>query len=156
MGAWGQAAFQNDLALDILEEISELDSAAKAEKIREVLTEGLESAPDNAPLAHEVIAAATLLAIVLPGGLALVIELPDADERLSASIDPDDQQYANDEWFPALLRSPGVDLIELALRSVNHVTAVDSDWRSVWGDRDRELALEEVGKVIAVLERAVR
>ncbi|MEU4164065.1 DUF4259 domain-containing protein [Actinoplanes sp. NPDC026670] len=155
MGAWGMAPFQNDRAVDLLEELGELDTVARTLRIREVFMEGINSDSDDAPLAFEVVAAAALIGIILPGGLALDRDLPEGDERLTSCIDPEDEGYATDDWRPALLRSPGPELIELAIAAVRHVTGMDSQWRDVWGG-NRDRAIEEMQKVLAILEAAVR
>lgn len=117
--------------------------------------EGLASIPDNAPLAHEVVAAAALIALPLPGGLVAIRVHPAGDDGMWGDFDPDDEDNADDEWTPALLRSPSAGLIKLAITSALHVTGVDSQWRSVWVlDSDRDEAVERVAQAVAVLERA--
>ncbi|MEU7821541.1 DUF4259 domain-containing protein [Catellatospora sp. NPDC049133] len=155
MGAWSAAPFGNDRALDLLEELAELDDLGKSDLLGDVFREGLASVADNPPLAHEVVAAAALIALALPGGLVSISRHPAGDDDGFGDFDPADEGNAEEEWTPALLRSPEAGLIGQAIAAVLHVTGADSEWRSVWMlEADRDEAIERVALVVAVLERA--
>lgn len=135
--------------MDLLEELAELDGGGKEFLLREILSRAL--VPGEPVEAHEVVAAAALVALALPGGMVAV------SPTLEGDFDPDDQENAEDEWTSAFLGDPDAALTELAIASLLSVTGEGGRWREVWVvSQDRDEALRRVTLVVAVLNSALR
>jgi alpha-glucosidase len=120
MGTWGVHPFGSDTALDFLDLISTLSPQARLELILRTLQSASYDSPalDSVSLPEEVIAAASIVAVNLPGGE----ELPwnDEYEGLRGSLP-----------MPVSIevRTLAYDALELAL-------PVDGWWWQSWVDTD--------------------
>ncbi|MFG2104417.1 DUF4259 domain-containing protein [Micromonospora echinaurantiaca] len=130
VGTWGPHPFDNDQALDLFDELAEMDEQEKAEHLRELFGDVLGPPTGRQLWPKEVIAGAALIALALPGGAAVVDEEGDYDK--------DAEENADDDWAAVLLSAPSRDLISLALEALRVVTMPGSQWYASWGpDEDR-------------------
>ncbi|GAA0522446.1 hypothetical protein Ade02nite_81780 [Paractinoplanes deccanensis] len=133
MGTWASGPFENDQALDLLTELSELDDDEKEQHLRGLFADALEASPSERVWPKEVIAGAALVALALPGGAAVI-----GDEGNDYDPDEDDDE----ELSSALLRRPSGELAGLALRAMNEIIRPDGEWYSSWIREDeRDVAL---------------
>jgi hypothetical protein len=148
VGTWGPGPFSNDQALDLCDELGDMDDDEKAERLRAIFANAVSSSTAERIWSSEVVAAAALVALALPGG-AVVVHEEDGD------FDPGAGENADDEWTPAILRRPDAALSNLALEAVQAVTRAGSEWHSTWvGDDDRDAALERVSDIARILRAA--
>jgi hypothetical protein len=148
VGTWGPGPFSNDQALDLCDELGDMDGDEKAERLRAIFASAVSSLPAEHVWSSEVVAAAALVALALPGGV-VVVSGQDGD------FDPDAAENADDEWTPAILRRPDAALRELALEAVQAVTRVGNEWHRTWvRDDDRDAALERVSEIVRILRAA--
>jgi hypothetical protein len=125
-----------------------MDDDEKAERLRAIFANAVSSAPDERFWSSEVVAAAALVALALPGG-AVVVHGEDGD------FDPDADENADGEWTPAILRRPDAALSSLALEAVQAVTRAGGEWHRTWvRDDDRDAALERVSDIVRILRAA--
>ena len=127
VGTWGKGPFDNDVATEWADELSDASEAARVE----MLEEALRAAADETDFldkeaAFEAVAAAAVVATQVPGG-------PDFD-AFGADLALDDELD-----LPA-------ELPELALRALDRVVDEDSAWRSTWDEAD------ELDEALAVLD----
>ncbi|MFJ8580371.1 DUF4259 domain-containing protein [Micromonospora sp. NPDC093277] len=149
MGTWSSGPFDNDQAMDLLDELAEMDEDQKAEHFREVFTNALSSSPSERVWPKEVVAAAAVVALALPGG-AVVVNFEEGD------FDPDAEENAEDEWSAAILREPGSALAGLALEALSGVTRAGGEWFSSWLlEDDRDAAVVRVDSIARVLRSAI-
>lgn len=97
----------------------------------------------------EVVAAASLIALVLLGG-SVVFDPESADDH-----DPEAVENADDEWLDALLPEPGGELIMLASQALQVVADPDSKWSTDWLCGDDEEA-EWLASIVRVLNEGAR
>ncbi|MBB5869708.1 hypothetical protein F4553_003087 [Allocatelliglobosispora scoriae] len=128
MGTWGYGPFDNDTAADWMADLEEAGRRERITMVREVLkaTVAEEEFLDGA-LAAEAIAAATVVAALLPGG-----------EELESGFDEDIFGEPDDN-------GPHVpeDLPGLAQAALDRALGGDSEWVKMWldsGEIDNALA----------------
>lgn len=129
MGAWGVGPFENDDALDFLDELSELPA--------EKLTSRLEAALDlqdedylELPEASAAIAAAGLIAVA--GGAAF----DDLDEDVVELVRTGALQDN------ARLRA-------LALTALTRVTGESSEWQELWSESEGDAVIADLRSALA-------
>ncbi|WP_033342634.1 DUF4259 domain-containing protein [Catenuloplanes japonicus] len=112
MGAWGSGPFENDIALDWRDALQRSVTGDRAGLIRNALV-----SPDllTYGAAAEAIAAATVVAAILPGGQAL----------FDASGLPEEEAHR----IPTTADTPA-----LALRALDTVVTDESEWRRLWSE----------------------
>ncbi|WP_346533903.1 DUF4259 domain-containing protein [Micromonospora sp. DPT] len=142
MGTWGRGPFDNDQALDLVDELSDMGDAEKADYLREIFTDALNPTPNKEIWPKEVTAAAALIAMMLPGGAVAADPEQEGDYELDAE----------DDWFTALLLHPGPDLRALAYDALRAITSPQSQWFKSRSD-DREIDatmawLDNIGRVL--------
>ncbi|MGW0436224.1 DUF4259 domain-containing protein [Micromonospora sp. NPDC003197] len=148
VGTWSSGPFDNDHAMDLLDELAEMNDREKAEYLREIFTNALGLSSTERVWPKEVVAAAALIALALPGG-AVVVMYEEGD------FESDAEENADEEWSIAILREPGVALARLALDALMEVTRPEGRWFLGWLlDSDRDAALNHVEAVARVLRAA--
>jgi hypothetical protein len=111
VGTWGPGAFDNDDALDLLDALSEQDTAARRQVLERIFHEAREH-PENLNFtlgAAEVVAAAAVAAAGLPVGGAVAQEITRHDYDLIALVIPGSDPELADAAFTALLNTTGRD-----------------------------------------------
>lgn len=142
MGTWGTGPFSSDGALDLLDELAELEQEDRVAELARIL-----SVVNNNPellmkevYPDEVVAAAALVAISLPGG---------------AKIADSQREAVANELSAAALSSPAYELAESALSALLSVAGPDGLWLRGWTDEEKMAsAIQAVGQLRAVLESA--
>ncbi|WP_092541721.1 DUF4259 domain-containing protein [Actinoplanes derwentensis] len=121
LGTWNPGPFGNDSAADLLDLAASEEPGARAEFIREMLDEGLRLAAGESVdlFPEDVVAAANLVAISVPGGLERLVEEQETGRFIKSMI-------------------PGVDqtLVALALKSLFAMAVPGNDWYDTWFDSD--------------------
>ena len=141
MGTWGPHPFDNDQALDLFDELAEMDEQEKAEHFRQLFGDVLDPPTGKQLWPKEVVAGAALIALALPGGAAVVDEEGDYDK--------DAEENADDDWATALLSAPSLDLTSLALKALRAVTMPGSQLYASWVlDEDRMRHVATIAKVL--------
>jgi len=143
MGTFGTGPFSSDGALDLLEELGELPKAERRDELARRLSAVVEGSPAvmHGRYADEVVAAAALVAISLPGGDRILNAQP-------ASV--------ADELMGALLSDPAIELARPALAALESVAGSQGSWFRGWIDAERQTAAEQVIEDLRlVLEGAV-
>ncbi|MEU4564119.1 DUF4259 domain-containing protein [Actinoplanes sp. NPDC023936] len=122
MGTWNPGPFGSDAAADLLDLAAAEDPGARGEFIREMLNDGLRLAAgeDVDLFPEDVVAAANLVAISVPGGLERLVVEGEQTARLTNSVIPD------------------VDpsLAALALESLRAMAVPGNDWYDTYFDSD--------------------
>ncbi|SCE79697.1 protein of unknown function (DUF4259) [Micromonospora viridifaciens] len=154
MGTWGDGPFDNDQAMDIIGELAEMEESERREHLQKLFATVLDpsSAPADAEIPFwpkEVIAAASLIALVLPGGSVVF------DPENSDDYGPEAEENADDEWLDALLPEPGGELIRLASEALQVVADPDSKWFTDWVCGDDEEA-EWLASIVRILSDSAR
>lgn len=154
MGTWGDGPFDNDQAMDIIGELGELEEDERRKHIQALFATVLDPslAPADAEVPFwpkEVVAAASLIALVLPGGAVVF------DPQSSDDYDPEAEENADDEWLVALLPEPDGELIKLASGALQVVADPGSKWFTDWLCGDDEEA-EWLARIIRVLNDGAR
>ncbi|MBO3742304.1 DUF4259 domain-containing protein [Actinoplanes flavus] len=136
MGAWGFGPFDNDDAADWSGDLHEAAPGERAGLLRKTLEEALhEGEYLEQDSGSQVVAAAAVIASLLPGGTALI------------------NSYAADSLTEGgTLDLPG-DLPALALRALDRVAGDDSEWAEQWED-GLPKALAALQPIREVLEAA--
>lgn len=149
MGTWGDGPFENDQAMDIIGELAEMEEDERREHVQRLFATVLDpsSAPADAEVPFwpkEVVAAASLLALALPGG-SVVFDPQSVDD-----YDPEAEENADDEWLGALVSEPGGELIRLASEALQVVADPDSKWFTDWicGDDEEAAWLASIVRVL--------
>jgi hypothetical protein len=150
MGSWGDGPFDNDQAMDIIGELADMEEVERRQRMRRLFATVLDPSIASAELEvpfwpKEVIAVASLIALVLPGGSIVL------DPESSDDYDPEAEENADDEWLGALLAEPGGDLIRLASQALRVVSNPNSTWFIDWVGGDDEEA-EWLAKIVLVLD----
>ncbi|MFI0446703.1 DUF4259 domain-containing protein [Actinomadura sp. 6N118] len=130
MGTWGVGPFDNDHAADFAGDLDEAPPEQRTELIARALHAVL--APGNntiSRVADPAVAAAALVAAQLPGG------------------SPADPVYGPDEPLPPM----PVELIPLAIRVLDRVTAADSEVKQLWDEVPEPGWHDEIARLRAVL-----
>ncbi len=140
MGTWGTGPFSSDGALDLLEELTELEQGERRERLAGILSTTIEN-PESmmrTVFPDEVVAAAALVAVSLPGGERIVISQKEA--------------VAN-ELAGAVLSAPAFDLVRPALNALLSVAGPNGAWHRGWVDDDRrESAKQNIEEILTVLQ----
>ncbi|GGN31409.1 hypothetical protein FHR83_004472 [Actinoplanes campanulatus] len=117
MGAWGIGPFDNDNAADWSGDLHEAAPGERAALIRRTLEEVLhEGEYLQVDTGDEAVAAAAVIASLLPGGTALTTA------------------YAPDFLIEGGTLDLPDDLPALALRALDRVAGDDSEWAELWED----------------------
>jgi Domain of unknown function (DUF4259) len=90
VGTWGPGVFDNDDALDLLDGLSEQDTAARRQVLERIFREA-RGHPENLNFAlgaAEVVAAAAVVAAGLPAGGAVAHEITRHDYDVTALVIP--------------------------------------------------------------------
>ncbi|MFI5490009.1 DUF4259 domain-containing protein [Micromonospora echinaurantiaca] len=141
MGTWGPHPFDNDQALDLFDELAEMEEQEKAEHFRQLFGDVLDPPTGKQLWPKEVVAGAALIALALPGGAAVVDEEGDYDKDAAES--------AEDDWAGALLSAPSLDLVSVALKALRLVTMPGNQWDASWVlDEDRMSYASTIAKVL--------
>ncbi|MFI1987699.1 DUF4259 domain-containing protein [Actinoplanes sp. NPDC020271] len=149
MGTFSSHPFGNDTALDLCDLFSELDDQEKSRHLTSIFENALNPKPGEYVWTDEVIAAAALIALVLPGG-GSVVSVEDAE------LDLDSDAEAEEEWYPALLHQPSNEVVALANRALRHVTGTATKWYANWlNDSVRSEAVGRIDRISAVLRTAL-
>jgi hypothetical protein len=129
VGTWGCAPFDNDDAVDLLDDLAEADDVDLVDTLRDALAQVADGDGYlDAPEVSEAVAAACLVAARLPGGPRP--EDPAATDLL------DDRPFEVDDD----LRIAGSRALERAF------VRDDNEWYELWEDAD---ALDEVSAALA-------
>lgn len=133
MGAWGLGTFGNDDAADWAGDFDEAAAADRDEVVRAALAEAVTDDYLDATVAAAALAAAAVVASLLPGGT------------------PVDEVYG-----PKTLGEQDLDastpVRELAVAALTAVKGEDSEWLELWEESDEaEAAVELVDGLITVL-----
>jgi hypothetical protein len=111
VGTWGPGAFDNDDALDLLDGLSEQDTAARRQVLERIFREA-RGHPENLNFAlgaAEVVAAAAVVAAGLPAGGAVAREITRHDYDVTALVIPGSDPELADAALAALLIAAGYD-----------------------------------------------
>jgi hypothetical protein len=133
MGTWGAGPFDNDHAADFAGDLDEAAPEQRADLIARALNAVL--APGGgtgSSVADPAVAAAALVAARLPGG------------------PPADPIYGPDEPLPPMPR----ELVPLAIRVLDRVTAADSEVKQLWDDAPEQRWHDEIARLRTVLVNA--
>ncbi|GAA1763846.1 DUF4259 domain-containing protein [Luedemannella helvata] len=143
MGTWGTGPFGSDGALDLLDELAELEEDERLAELGRILSATSEN-PEllmSEVYPDEVVAAAALVAISLPGG---------------ASIGGSQGEAVADELAAAALSVPAFELAGQALMALNSVAGQGGLWLSGWTDDEKlASATQTVTQLRVVLESVV-
>ncbi|MEV7232240.1 DUF4259 domain-containing protein [Polymorphospora sp. NPDC051019] len=142
MGTFGTGPFSSDGALDLVEELVELDAAGRLGELGRIFSTVLKGPQTGTQTVfpHEVVAAAALIAISLPGGESILADL---------------SEFVADELAPALLPTPAVGLVAPALAALTVVAGPGGPWHDGWiDDRSRAEAAQTVERLTAVLRES--
>ena len=135
MGTWGVSPFESDSAQDFLDGLADISAGQREEAVRRMLSYPVNDAAslmrDVVP--EEVMAAAALVALGLPGGA----ELPWRDDEASTA---------------ALSESSSAALAGMALRAVDVVVAPDGWWWRGWVSEDDRV---QAGELVSQLRSAL-
>lgn len=137
MGTWGYGPFDNDAAADWLADLEEAGRRERVTMVREVLKATIaEEEYLDSSLASEAIAAATVIASLLPGGE----EIESGFDFELFGEDDDNGPHVPD------------DLPGLAQAALNRVVGDGSEWMELWeesGELDEALAeLDPVREIL--------
>ncbi|MFC4063414.1 DUF4259 domain-containing protein [Actinoplanes subglobosus] len=143
MGSWGDGPFDNDQAMDVIDDLAQMGADERRARLHELFAAVFAPAPAGTEVPFwpkEVIAAASLVALVLPGG-SVVLDPQSSDDYV-----PDDDA----EWTDALLTDPGEELIRAAGRALEVVADPESKWFTDWvcGDDDEAAWLANIVRVL--------
>ncbi len=141
MGAWDVGPFDNDTAADWCGDLDDAAPERRAVLIRDALSRIAEHGDEylDSGDAEEAIAAAAIVASLLPGGAA--IETP----------------YAPDFLLEGGTVEVADDVPAIAVRALDRIVGVDSEWRELWEEAEESFpqALASVQSIRAVLEQAI-
>jgi hypothetical protein len=147
MGTWGDGPFDNDQAMDVIDDLAQLSAGERKAHLHKLFAAVLAPASTVTELPFwpkEVIAAASLIALVLPGGSVVL------DPQKSEDYIPDDEADGDAEWTHALLTDPDEELIKAACRALEIVADPNSKWFTDWVCGDDEEA-EWLASIVRVL-----
>jgi hypothetical protein len=121
MGTWNPGPFDNDAAADLLDLVADEEPDLRGELIRDMLNDGLRLAAGEEVylFPKDVVAAATLVAISVPGALG----------RLT--VEDEEVRFVN-----SLLPDVGHPLALLAVEALHAMAVPGNDWYDTWFDRD--------------------
>jgi len=114
MGSWGQGAFENDDAADLIAELEGVELRERAA----ILAEALEG----------VVASGGYLEVD-QGNVAVAAAALVAGSRSARAVVIGGQPSASVELTPA-----APELLALAAEAIDRVTGAGSEWRALWGD----------------------
>ncbi|MEH0935999.1 DUF4259 domain-containing protein [Micromonospora psammae] len=139
--------FGNDHALDLVDELAELDEREKEEHLRQLFGEVLAPPAGGRLWPKEVVAGAALVALALPGGAAVVTDEAGGHDK---------EEDVEDNWGTAVPSAPSAELLSLAVEALQVVTVPAGQWCAGWRlNEDRAAALGHVTTIATVLRVAM-
>jgi Domain of unknown function (DUF4259) len=139
MGTWGTGPFSSDGALDLLDELAELQEADRLAELRRILSvvNGNPELVMKEVYPDEVVAVAALVAMSLPGG---------------GDIGGAQYEAVAGEVSAAALSAPAFELVGPALTALNLVAGQGGKWLDGWTGEEK---LASATRTVAVLREVL-